>query len=160
MTNMNGAGARGPHRILNTCKDVDRAIDAIDKELVQLGFLQSRYLNAASPEEAQKMRGNIDGLRESIQGEYRALKDRVVALKRDPESGNPQNAPQVGKVDRKLKTTINKSLQLERDFRQKIQEQIGRTIRNIHPDATDAEIQQAAENPDANYYANAVSCIV
>jgi hypothetical protein len=70
----------------------------------------------------------------------------VKNIKQDPESGNPRNAPQVGKVDRRLKTTITRSQQLERDFRRKAQEQIERQYRIVRPDASDAEVREAVED--------------
>ena len=90
---------------------------------------------------------------------YRGLVNRVKNIKQDPESGNPRNAPQVGRLDRKLKTTINKSQQLERDFRRRAQEQIERQYRIVRPDASDAEVREAVEDTsNQQVFSQAVSC--
>lgn len=154
MTNMNGGGAtgagatgaRGPDHILNECRAVDRAIDDIDQELQKLDGVQQRYLADTNTSRESPLGREVDRLNQNVMTQYRALVDRVRNVKSDPESGSPRNAPQVGKVDRRLKTTINKSQQLERDFRRRAQEQIERQYRIVRPDASEAEVREAVED--------------
>jgi syntaxin 1B/2/3 len=153
MTPMNGAGAaagaaggRGPDHILNECRAIDRAIDDIEQELQRLDGVQQRYLADTNTSRESPLGREVDRLSQNIMTEYRGLVDRVRNIKSDRESGNPRNAPQVGKVDRRLKTTINRSQQLERDFRRRAQEQIARQYRIVRPDASDAEVQEAVED--------------
>jgi syntaxin 1B/2/3 len=155
MTAMNGAGAeagaaaaggRGTDYILNECRAIDRAIDDIEQELQRLEGVQQRYLADTNTSRESPLGREVDRLSQNIMTEYRGLVDRVRNIKSDRESGNPRNAPQVGKVDRRLKTTINKSQQLERDFRRRAQEQIARQYRIVRPDASDAEVQEAVED--------------
>jgi syntaxin 1B/2/3 len=146
MTTMNGAGGRGADYILNECRAVDEAIGKIEKELEQLQGIQQRYLADTNPSRESPLGREVDRLSQTIMTQYRGLVDRVRAIKSDRESGNPRNAPQVGKVDRRLKTTINRSQQLEREFRKKAQEQIARQYRIVRPDASDAEVQEAVED--------------
>jgi DNA repair exonuclease SbcCD ATPase subunit len=79
---------------------------------------------------------------------YRGLVSRVKNIKQQPESGNPRNAPQVGKVDRRLKTAINQYQQVEREFRKASQDQMARQYRIVRPDASDAEVREAVEDPN------------
>ena len=151
MTNMNGAGngaagSRGPDHILNECRAVDRAIDDIEQELQRLDGVQQRYLADTNTSRESPLGREVDRLNQNVMTSYRALVTRVRNIKSDPESGNPRNAPQVGKVDRRLKTTINRSQQLERDFRRRAQEQIERQYRIVRPDASDAEVREAVED--------------
>ena len=148
---MNGAGAgaaggRDPDHILNECRAIDRAIDDIEQELQRLDGVQQRYLADTNTSRESPLGREVDRLSQNIMTEYRGLVDRVRNIKSDRESGNPRNAPQVGKVDRRLKTTINRSQQLERDFRRRAQEQIARQYRIVRPDASDAEVQEAVED--------------
>lgn len=140
---MNGAGAAGGRSsddILNECRAVDHAISEIEKQLKELELVQQQYLADTNTSR------EVDRLSQNIMTQYRGLVDRVRDIKSKPESGNPRNAPQVGKVDRRLKTTINRSQQLEREFRKKAQEQIARQYRIVRPDASDAEVQEAVED--------------
>jgi t-SNARE complex subunit (syntaxin) len=146
MTNMNGAQGRGPDYILNECRGVDRAIDEIEKELQRLEGVQQRYLADTNTSRESPLGREVDRLSQNIMTEYRGLVGRVKNIKQNPESGNPRNAPQVGKIDRRLKTTITRSQQLERDFRRKAQEQIERQYRIVRPDASDAEVREAVED--------------
>ena len=162
MSNMNGAGApagRGPDHILNECRNIDRAIDDIENELERLTGVQQRYLADTNTSRESPLGREVDRLSQNIMTSYRGLVNRVKTIKQDKESGNPRNAPQVGKVDRRLKTTINKSQQVERDFRRRAQEQIERQYRIVRPDASDAEVREAVEDTsNQQVFSQAVSC--
>ncbi|OAP62418.1 syntaxin 1B/2/3/4 [Fonsecaea erecta] len=145
MRNMNGAD---PNRILNECRAVDQAIDEIEADLQRLKGLQSRYLADTNTSAQSPLRVEVDRTGETIMTKYRGLVSRVKAIKQQPESGNPRNAPQVGKVDRRLKTAINQYQQVEREFRKSSQEQMARQYRIVRPDASDAEVREAVEDPN------------
>lgn len=145
-----GAGA-DPNAILNECREVDRALDQIDGQLDTLERMFRQVL--ARPDMPST---EITNLSTQIMTGYRALVSRVKNIKSKPESGNPRNAPQVGKVDRRLKATINKYQNLEADFRRDSQQAAERQYRIVRPDATDEEVMQAVENPDAPIFQQAV----
>ncbi|KIW72392.1 hypothetical protein PV04_00589 [Phialophora macrospora] len=145
MTNMNGAD---PNRILNECRAVDQAIDEIEADLQRLKGLQSRYLADTNTSAQSPLRLEVDRTGENIMTKYRGLVSRVRNIKQQPESGNPRNAPQVGKVDRRLKTAINQYQQVEREFRKASQDQMARQYRIVRPDASDAEVREAVEDPN------------
>lgn len=142
---MNGAD---PNRILNECRAVDQAIDEIEADLQRLKGLQSRYLADTNTSSQSPLRMEVDRTGENIMTKYRGLVSRVKNIKQQPESGNPRNAPQVGKVDRRLKTAINQYQQVEREFRKASQEQMARQYLIVRPDASDAEVREAVEDPN------------
>lgn len=81
---------------------------------------------------------------------YRNFGARIKAIKQQRESGEPRNKPQVGKVDRKLKSAINEYQQVESDFRKKLSEQMARQYRIVKPEATDEEVRAAIEDTSNN----------
>lgn len=149
-----GGGSVGadPNAILNDCRDVDRSIDQINGQLDNLERVFKQSL--ARPDMPS---GEINSLSSQIMTGYRGLVTRVKNIKSKPESGNPRNAPQVGKVDRKLKQTINRYQTLEAEFRRDSQAAAERQYRIVRPDATDDEVRQAVEDPDAPIFQQAVS---
>ncbi|KAF2103026.1 t-SNARE [Rhizodiscina lignyota] len=149
-----GGGSSDPNKILNDCQEVDRALDAIDAELNQLRGLHRRRLNAAETDNATTQQ--IDRLSTDIMTSYRGLVERMRRLKGLPESDNPRNSPQVGRVDRRLKATINNYQTLERDFRHGLQDQQSRQYRIVRPEATEEEIQEAIDDPNAQIFQQAL----
>lgn len=140
-----------PNAILNECREVDRALDQLDGQLDMLERMFKQVL--ARPDMPST---EITNLSTAIMTAYRALVTRVKNIKSKPESGNPRNAPQVGKVDRRLKATINKYQNLEAEFRRDSKAAAERQYRIVRPDATEEEVQQAVENPDAPIFQQAV----
>ncbi|CZR55792.1 related to putative snare protein syn [Phialocephala subalpina] len=143
-----------PNAILNACREVDRGIDEIKETLKELGVFQSTLLNDASGnstlyEQLESMNANTMAL-------YRNLVGKVKNIKQKPESGSPRNAPQVGKVDRRLKETIRTYQQVDKDFRKKLEEQAVRQYRIVRPDATEKDIRDAIENPSHQVFAQAL----
>jgi len=146
MTNMNGSNSNDPNRILNECRAVDRAVDDIENDLAQIKSLQAAVLNDTDVSGSSPLTRELDSLNETTMSQIRALIQRVRNIKQNPESGSPRNAAQVGKVDRRLKTTLNQYQQINRDHQKKVKEQYARSYRIARPDASDAEVQEAAEN--------------
>lgn len=146
------AAAADPNAILNECREVDSALDQINVQLDQLERVFKQVL--ARPDMPSS---EISGLSSQVMTAYRSLVARVKNIKSKPESGNPRNAPQVGKVDRRLKQTINRYQTLEADFRRDSQAAAERQYRIVRPDATEEEVRQAVEDPDAPIFQQAVS---
>ncbi|KAF2198287.1 t-SNARE [Delitschia confertaspora ATCC 74209] len=143
--------AADPNAILNECREVDRALDQINGQLDQLERIFKQVL--ARPDMPSS---EISGLSSQIMTGYRALVSRVKNIKSKPESGNPRNAPQVGKIDRRLKETINRYQTLEAQFRRDSQAAAERQYRIVRPDATDEEVREAAEDPNAPIFQQAL----
>ena len=155
MQSYSGGGA-DPNAILNECREVDRALDQLDSQLTTLDRVFKQSLARA---DVSGSKGEIDGLSSQIMTAYRSLVTRVKNIKSKPESGIPRNAPQVGKVDRRLKATINRYQSLEADFRRESQQAAERQYRIVRPDATDDEVREAVSDPSAPIFQQAV-CIL
>ena len=140
MSNMNG---NDPNRLLNETRNIDRALDALDQDLEHLKVMHRRAQDESGPSDLQR---EIDGTSSKIMGTYKNIAARITKLKQDPESGNPRNAPQVGKVDRRIKTMINKFQQADSDHRKRLNERSAREYRIVRPDASDAEVREALED--------------
>ncbi|TKX18376.1 syntaxin-like protein 3 [Elsinoe australis] len=140
----NGYGGQpqqsNPHAILNECREVGRAIDDLEGDLQTLQRAQRGFVNGNGASNRE-----IDAMGAEIMGTYRALADRVKRIKSKPEAGNPQNAPQVGNLDRRIKKAINSFQQQESAFRKEVQEQQRRQYLIVKPDATEAELREVSE---------------
>ncbi|KAF2141013.1 uncharacterized protein K452DRAFT_299077 [Aplosporella prunicola CBS 121167] len=155
MQSMNGGGygqpAADPNAILNECQAIDRAVDQIDQQLEQLQRLHKSAVN-----EPMVYKNQIDTLNNDIMTANRGLVDRMRRIKGLPDSGTPRNKPQVGRVDRRLKSTIQKFQEVESKFRKELQESQARQYKIVRPDATDEEIREAVEDPNAQIFQQAL----
>ncbi|KAL5462751.1 hypothetical protein PMIN06_001444 [Paraphaeosphaeria minitans] len=145
-------GGADPNAILNECREVDRALDQIDAQLDNLERTMQAQATSATPNNTE-----VTNLTTQIMAGYRALVTRVKTIKSKPESGNPRNAPQVGKVDRRLKAVMNRYQNVEKKFRQDQQEAIKRQYRIVNPNATEEELQEvAADSSNDGVFAQAL----
>ncbi|KAI4197767.1 MAG: hypothetical protein LQ346_002927 [Caloplaca aetnensis] len=151
MTTMNGGGAgRDPNAILNECREIDRGIDSIERNLERLRFLQQRAIDDTDASSNTATNRELDALSSETMTLYRSFGHRLKTIKGMKESGDPRNSPQVGRVDRKLKTAINEYQQVDRDFRQKLSAQMERQYRIVRPEASDAEVREAIEDTSSS----------
>lgn len=148
LSNLNAS--RDPNAILNECRDIDRGIDSIERNLERLRFLQTRAIDDPDASQGTQTNREIDALSSETMTLYRNFGARIKAIKQQRESGEPRNKPQVGKVDRKLKSAINEYQQIESDFRKKLSEQMARQYRIVKPEATDEEVRAAIEDTSNN----------
>lgn len=144
---MNGqAAGRDPNAILNECRDVDKGIDSIQRNLERLRFLQNRSIDDPDASQGTQTNRELDSLSSDTMTLYRSFAARIKAIKQKPESGDPRNKDQVGLVDRKLKAAINEYQQVDRDFRHKLAAQMERQYRIVRPDASEQEVQEAIQD--------------
>ncbi|KAG8631385.1 hypothetical protein KVT40_000525 [Elsinoe batatas] len=129
-----------PHAILNECREIQRAIDDLEGDLQTLQRAQRGFVNGNGASNRE-----IDAMGAEIMGTYRSLADRVKRIKSKPEAGNPQNAPQVGNLDRRIKKAINAFQQQESSFRKEVQEQQKRQYLIVNPNATEQELREVSE---------------
>lgn len=153
MQNYGGQPAQSadPNAILNECREVDHALNDLDAQLKQLQNVFGQVL--ARPDMPS---GEINDLSSQIMTSYRNLVNRVKNIKSKPESGSPRNAPQVGKVDRRLKRTLETYQNIEAEFRKNSKAAAARQYRIVAPNATDPEVEAAIENPEAPIFQQAV----
>lgn len=146
----NGASfaASDPNAILNECREIGQGIDGIDTNLNQLRMLQDRSLNETDSSSSGTTR-ELDSLSADTMSMYRELTDRVRKMKSMPDAKTPKNAPQVGRIDRRLKNAIQQYQEVEAAFRKKMQSQMERQYRIVRPDADDTEVRAAVEDMSA-----------
>ncbi|ROW13540.1 hypothetical protein VPNG_04355 [Cytospora leucostoma] len=146
----NGAGFANadPNAVLNECRDIGNGVDQIDANLHQLRMLQDRSLNETDASSSGTTR-ELDNLSADTMSMYRDLTERVRQLKSSPEAKSPKNAPQIGRIDRRLKEAIQQYQQVEAGFRKKMQAQMERQYRIVRPDAEESEVQAAVEDMSA-----------
>ncbi|KAF2834312.1 t-SNARE [Patellaria atrata CBS 101060] len=139
-----------PNAVLNECQDIDRAVDELESRLQSLRQQQDDFLNDRGSER------QVSRMGDDIMDAYRALGQRLKKVKSRHDSGSPRNAPQVGRVDRRLKKAINEYQKVESDFRRRMQEQQARQYRIVRPDASEEEVRQACEEPNQQIFSQAL----
>ena len=135
-----------PNAILNECREIDKGIDEIKASLANLATLQNRSLIETDSSAQSQTNRQLDAISSETMGMYRNFAGRIKAIKQQRESGTPKNAPQVGKVDRKLKAAIQEYQSMDSQYRKKLQEQMARQYRIVRPDASEAEVREAVED--------------
>ena len=144
-----GSFASGdPNAILNECRSIDQGIDQIDQNLNQLRMLQDRSLNEADASGSSTSK-QLDSLASDTMALYRQLTERVRQVKSQREAQQAKNAPQVGRVDRRLKQAIQSYQQVESTFRKKTQDQMARQYKIVRPDASESEVRAVVEDTAA-----------
>lgn len=132
-----------PNAILNECREIDRAIDSIDLSLKDLKQTQTNLLN--NPD-AKSDKTKLDEKATETTAMCRSLAGRIKAIKMKPESGSPKNAPQVGKVDRRLQAVVMAYRTMDADYQGRLREQMARQYRIVRPEASEAEVRRAVED--------------
>ena len=138
--------AADPNAILNQCRDVDRGIDSVESYIDRINGLYRRLLSDADPARENAIRSEADELASETKSLYRNLIERMRGIKGSPDAGSPRNAPQIGKVERRLKAAIQSYQRVQRDFQKGLEAQMARQYRIVRPDATDTEVQEAVQD--------------
>lgn len=141
-----GGGFNG--NILNECSDIDRGIDLVEQNLGQLRNLHRAALGDTDTSSNSRANREVDALSSDTMELYRSLVDRVRHVKSSPEAGQPMNARQVERIDRRLKTAIQQYQGVEADFQREMQGQIARQFRIVRPDATEEEVSRAVDGAE------------
>ncbi|KAI9882453.1 MAG: eukaryotic translation initiation factor 4E [Watsoniomyces obsoletus] len=137
---------RDPNAILNECRDIDQGITSAENTLGRLRNAQQQALSDTDVRAESRTNKEVERLSGDIMTLYGNLVARMKKIKSRPESGSASNAPQVGRVDRRLKAAMQQYQVVERDFRREMQAQMERSIRIVSPNATDEEVREAIEN--------------
>ncbi|KFY65577.1 hypothetical protein V496_02464 [Pseudogymnoascus sp. VKM F-4515 (FW-2607)] len=135
-----------PNAILNECREIDKGIDSIERNLETIRMLQQRALDDPDASQQSATNSQLDSTSSETIDMYRSFAIRIKTLKQQPESGSPNNSPQLGKVGRRLNCAFNQYQIVESDFRKKLQDQMARQYKIVRPDASEAEVLAAAEN--------------
>lgn len=141
-----GPPSSDPNAILNECRDIDNGINTIESNLEQLRMVQQRTLDDADSSASSQANRQLDALSAETMSLYRTLTERVRQVKSNPDANSPKNKPQVGRVDRRLKSAIQNYQRVESDFRKRTQDQMARQYRIVRPDAPEHEVRAAVED--------------
>jgi syntaxin 1B/2/3 len=144
------APAAGTDNILDECSAIDYAITDLESRLQAFKSLQARILS----DRAQVQ--ELDNASADILGAYRNLAARMKKIKSKPESGSPRNAPQVGRIDRRLKSSLTEFQRIESEFRAQMREQQARQYRIVNPAATEDEVREAVDDPSVQVFQQAL----
>ncbi|KAH7155375.1 t-SNARE [Dactylonectria estremocensis] len=144
--NASSFGHGDPNAILNECRDIDRGIDNVEKNLEQLRVLQQRTLDDADSSSNSAANRQLEALSTETMALYRGLTERIRTVKSNPESQSAKNSPQVSRVDRRLKDAIRQYQSVESQFSKRTQEQMARQYRIVRPEASEQEIREAVED--------------
>ena len=162
---MNGQGggygqpaSRDPDAILNECRDIDRGIETIERNLAQLRSLQRRAIDDPDASQNTQTNRELDALTSETMTLYRNFTKRLQMIKSQKASGEPRNAPTVGRIDRKLKNAINQYQQAESEFRRAVSAQMERQYRIVRPDASEQEVREAVEDTSNNQVFSQAVC--
>lgn len=136
-----------PNQILNDCRDIDAGIDEAGEILRELQVLQGKAINDANASSESSLNRQLEAQSSQLMSMYRELVGKLKTIKQMPESGQPKNAPQVQRVDRKLKKAMEAYRQADADYRRRLQEQMARQYRIVRPDASEAEVRAVVEDP-------------
>lgn len=165
MGTMNGQGgdfgqpaSRDPNAILTECRDIDKGIDTIEQNLHRLRALQQRAIDDPDASQNTQTNRELDALTSKTMTLYRNFTKRLQMIKSQKASGEPRNAPQVGRVDRKLKNAINQYQQAESEYRRNVAAQMERQYRIVRPDASEQEVREAVEDTSNNQVFSQAVC--
>ena len=151
------AAPREPNAILNECRDIDQGIDVMDTKLRELKVVQQRAIDDPDASQNTQTNRELDARSSELMALYRNFANRLRNIKSQKASGEPRNAPQVGKVDRKLKNAIQQYQQADSEYRMNVENQMKRQYRIVRPDATPQEVDAAVEDSDNRIFSQAVS---
>jgi syntaxin 1B/2/3 len=141
-----------PNAILNKCSKINNIIENAVAKFKTFEHLQVQYFNEVDPLKQQSIAKQIDTLSTNIMSMYRDSANDLKWVKQQPESGSPKNAPQVGKVERRLKAAVNQFQNVEAGFKRRLKVEFARQYKIVRPDASDAEVQQAVEDPSLQLF--------
>jgi syntaxin 1B/2/3 len=149
------------NEIPNECQGVIRGIEEVQRHISKFRGLYIDRESMTGKLEIEQYNATMEELRKNIMALYRNLVERVRRIKSKPESSNAQNAPKVGSTQRRLRAALDDYQRAEADYRARLKAQKKRDLLTIKPDATEAELEEVAEDlSDTNLFQQAVSVIL
>ncbi|OTA00632.1 t-SNARE, SSO2 [Trichoderma parareesei] len=143
--NAGGMAREDPNAIRNECRDISNSVRQVESNLEQIKVLQSRVLSDVDSSSSSQSNRQLDALTTETMATYRALADRVRAVKSKPEGRSAMNSGHVDRVDREVKAVITKYQTVESEFQAAVKQQMGRQYRIVRPEATEEEVQAAVD---------------
>ncbi|KAJ6783168.1 hypothetical protein PWT90_03739 [Aphanocladium album] len=120
-------------------------ITRLTGDIETIGQLHQRSLGAADPQADQQLEHYVA----QTQIRNTAIKDGIKGLERDlartTDASRKTKQTQLQSLKTFFKSELDSYQSIEREYRQKYRDQIARQYRIVNPEATDQEVQQAAE---------------
>jgi len=146
-----------PNAILNACKEIGDDIDAIESILRRLQNLQQRALDDPDSSTQSSTNRQLDTTSSEIMDLYQKCVAKFKKIKQQPDSGSPRNAPQVERIDRRLKDAMIEYRKVERGFRARLRDQMARQYRIVNPNASQAEVERVvSDSSDQQIFSQAL----
>lgn len=144
-----GRQGGNPNQILNDCRTIDQGIDETRAVLNELIALHGNAINDANFKQGSPLSSQLEAKSSQLMSMYRELVRKIKNIKQMPESGQSKYAPQVQRVDDKLKKAMGAYRQADADYRRRLQEQMARQYRIVRPDASEQEVRAVVEDPSS-----------
>ena len=148
----NNAAAQRPstlsqNEFLNRVQKLRDDIRGLTNDVDYIGQLHQRTLGSTDGQANQELEHYVS----QTQIRNTAIKDGVKGLERDlaktpdTDPSRKTKSTQLESLKTFFKSELDKYQSIERDYRQRYREQIARQYRIVNPDASEEEVQQAAE---------------
>ncbi|ESZ93143.1 syntaxin-like protein [Sclerotinia borealis F-4128] len=133
-----------PNAILNRCRQIDMEIDKTARGIGALEALRGR-INGEVDQGGITI--DLKDISFQTMSQHRDLIEELRKTKLMPDSGSDMNTKQIGRVQRKLKKTMEEFNAKEQQINNAVRDQMRREYRIVNADATDEEIATAV--PDS-----------
>lgn len=133
-----------PNAILNRCRQIDVDIDETARAIGALEALRGRINREVDQSGITR---DLEDISSQTMSQHRNLIEELRKTKLMPDAGNDMNTKQIGRVQRKLKTTMNEFSAKEQQIKNAVRDQMRREYRIVNADATEEEV--AAAVPDS-----------
>ena len=128
--------------ILNECRNIDDEIRELENMHQQLRILHDKAAYQAGNEPDSRTNQEITALLDDIRDKYRALGDRMKNLATKPESQSPKSKPQVDRVKRALKDSVQQFATLQSQLNREKDADIERQYRIVNSNAPETEVRR------------------
>ncbi|EAU30829.1 predicted protein [Aspergillus terreus NIH2624] len=147
MGQMGAQQAADPGTLLNKCREINEGIrDITAKREGQLVAAQNALLDSSTGKEDQVARQTLDYIEDEINNGFRYLRDQMKKIKDTPGSGDNRVQTQVDVTSRNLRREIEHYQRAQKDFRERLRDQVRRRYEIANPEATSEEIEQGVDN--------------
>ncbi|TGO36359.1 hypothetical protein BHYA_0127g00140 [Botrytis hyacinthi] len=133
-----------PNAILNRCRQIDIDIDNTAQGIGALEALRGRINREVDQGGITR---DLEDISAQTMASQRAIIEELRKTKLMPDAGSDMNTKQIGRVQRKLKKTMEEFNAKEQLIKNAVRDQMRREYRIVNADATDEEV--AAAVPDS-----------
>ncbi|APA07436.1 hypothetical protein sscle_02g022060 [Sclerotinia sclerotiorum 1980 UF-70] len=133
-----------PNAILNRCRQIDIDIDDNARGIAALESLRSRINGEVDQGGITR---DLEDISSQTMSQHRNLIEELRKIKLMPDAGSDMNTKQIGRVQRKLKKTMDEFNAKEQQIKNAVRDQMRREYRIVNADATEEEV--AAAVPDS-----------